>query len=461
MIGARSTEQFHEQLRYERERRGWSQEDLAKKAHCDTKTVGRWESGERLPRPYHRQVLCKLFGKDAEELGLVGLTPKPLSAEASQAVNEAEQEDADSACAVYGESLHEAPVAASLYGREKERGELERWLNDQSCRLIAVSGMGGMGKSVLVAAAATHLQENFECIFWRSLQTAPPATLVLKQCLGLLSRQLLAGLPDEVDDLLPLLLPYLRERRCLLVLDRVDSIMQAGQRAGCYREGYAAYGKLIRLFAETQHNSCLVLTSREKPQEIARLEGISTPVRSLSLAGIKPSAGRELLEERGLSGSKRDLTALVDRYSGNPLALQLASEAVREVFGGSIARFLQEDVSAFGEISDLLEQHFHRLSTEEREILYWLAIEPEGVSFEELREHLAQSMSAASLVELLVSLRLRSMIDSTSPALFSLPAVFKEYVTGCLIERSYGSNDPQHSSYGEGGMVRELVPAQY
>jgi uncharacterized protein len=67
---------FHEQLRYERQRRGWSQTDLAEKVGCDPKTVQRWESGERLPRPYHRQLLSEIFGKDAEEFGLFGVAPE-------------------------------------------------------------------------------------------------------------------------------------------------------------------------------------------------------------------------------------------------------------------------------------------------------------------------------------------------------------------------------------------------
>src|SRR5437763_7414237 len=71
---------FYEQHRYERERRGWSQADVAEKVRCDTKTVGRWESGERLPRPYHRQALCELLGKSAEELGLVEGPGKYLDA---------------------------------------------------------------------------------------------------------------------------------------------------------------------------------------------------------------------------------------------------------------------------------------------------------------------------------------------------------------------------------------------
>ena len=62
---------FHMQLRYERERRGWSQADLASRVGSDPKTVARWERGESLPRPYHRQALCELFGKNAEEFGLI------------------------------------------------------------------------------------------------------------------------------------------------------------------------------------------------------------------------------------------------------------------------------------------------------------------------------------------------------------------------------------------------------
>ena len=79
---------FHEQLRYERELRGWSQADLAEKVRCDTKTIGRWESGSSLPRPYHRQLLSETFDKSVEELGLLKgytrLDSPPASADTSR-----------------------------------------------------------------------------------------------------------------------------------------------------------------------------------------------------------------------------------------------------------------------------------------------------------------------------------------------------------------------------------------
>jgi len=92
---------------------------------------------------------------------------------------------------------------------------------------------------------------------------------------------------------------HLRKSRCLLILDNLEAILQSGQRAGRYRKGYEHYGRLIQRVGETQHQSCLVLTSREKPKEVAPLEGKSSPVRSLQLAGVGHTEGRELLRAKG------------------------------------------------------------------------------------------------------------------------------------------------------------------
>ena len=153
---------FHEQLKYERERRGWSQADIAEKTGCDTKTVGRWERGERLPRPYHRQMLCELFGKNAEELGLTEWMPVSIAAPTSQPENTAVEVIGYSPSLRLQEDWSEVPVVVSLYGRERECSELERWLEDRRCQVITVLGMGGMGKTSLVATVANRVKESFD-----------------------------------------------------------------------------------------------------------------------------------------------------------------------------------------------------------------------------------------------------------------------------------------------------------
>jgi transcriptional regulator with XRE-family HTH domain len=59
-------------LRRERERRGWSQADVAGRIGAPSPHhVSRWERGVVIPSPRYRQRYCQLFGKDATELGFV------------------------------------------------------------------------------------------------------------------------------------------------------------------------------------------------------------------------------------------------------------------------------------------------------------------------------------------------------------------------------------------------------
>ena len=62
---------FYEQLLRERRLRGWSQEKVAQLLGIDPKTVGRWERNETFPTLQLHSELCRIFGKSAEELGLV------------------------------------------------------------------------------------------------------------------------------------------------------------------------------------------------------------------------------------------------------------------------------------------------------------------------------------------------------------------------------------------------------
>jgi len=66
-------------------------------------------------------------------------------------------------------------------------------------------------------------------------------------------------------------LDYLRRRRCLLVLDNLESILQGDEHSGHFRPGYETYEQLIRRLAEGEHRSCLLLTSREQPSAMIHL----------------------------------------------------------------------------------------------------------------------------------------------------------------------------------------------
>jgi WD40 repeat protein/transcriptional regulator with XRE-family HTH domain len=430
---------FHEYLRRERERRGWSQAFLAEKLGCDTKTVGRWEKGESLPRPYYRVALAALLGKDLTELGLAQSTP-PTDALHSLLSEPSRPQETNPG--PYGspelvrEDWGEAPHSANLYGRTSECAALETWVTQRSGRVAVILGVGGVGKTTVAAFAAMNMQKDFEFLFWRSLQNAPPFEHLLQQCLHFLSPRSAGDLPTDVNDQIMLLLTALRTHRCLLVLDNFESLLQPGLRVGQYLQGYTAYGRLIRRIGEAQHRSCLLITSREKPKEVAQLEGTSSPVRSFLLDGLHVQAGQQLLKDRELVGSPEHWHTLVDRYSGNPLALQVVAESIQEVFGSDISAFLRTETVAFGDINDLLAQQFQRLSSQEQEIMSWLALERDPVSLEDLSDNLVYPLTTGVLLEMLDSLRRRSLIEKRESRRFTLQPVIMEYITAHLIEHA-------------------------
>jgi hypothetical protein len=326
----------------------------------------------------------------------------------------------------------EVPDIGVFYGRQTELAELRQWLVAKRCRLVAILGMGGVGKTALAAKLTQALADGFEYVIWRSLLNAPPFAEILQGCLQFLSDQHVVDLPDSLDERLALLLGQLRRHRCLVVLDNIESILQGGDRAGYYRPGYEAYGQLIRRVGEAKHQSCLLLTSREKPRGFARLEEPITSVRSLQLAGLGADEGQEILKMRGLSGPAETATALVERYSGNPLALRLVAQTIHELFEDDIAAFLREETPIFDDIRDVLDQQFARLPALEREIIIWLAIEHEAISAEALWGNLVSSGSRAAFLEALRSLQRRSLVEKSSHG-FILQNVVTEYTTEHLI----------------------------
>src|SRR5262249_24790609 len=163
-----------------------------------------------------------------------------------------------------------------------------------------------------------------------------------------------------------------------------ETILQGGSQAGSYRGGYEGYGRLIQRLGESKHQSCLLITSREKPPEVALLEGEAVATRSLHLGGLKPEVGRDILKGNRLHGTEHDWKALITHYGGNPLALKLGAQVIREVFGGMIIAFLKEGQLFFRDVRDVLEQQMKRLSELEEEIVYWLAIEREAIVLSDL-----------------------------------------------------------------------------
>lgn len=362
-----------------------------------------------------------------EQLGQVAATPAPL------------------VLAPTYPKLSDAPAAPMMFGRQNELAQLVAWLAHERCQVVAVLGIGGVGKTTLAARAVQAVISHFDTVIWRSLLNAPPIDETLRACLQLLAGPSLGEVPASLDGQLTLLLDYLRQRRCLLVLDNLESVLNTGQ-ATLTNLGYEGYSQLIQRLAECSHASCLLLTSRERPKVLARLEEDRPTARSMRLGGLNASAGQALLTARGLPGNDTQGATLVASYSGNPLALKVVAQTVQDLFGGDIAAFLSTEAAIFDDIRTVLDQQFNALSSLEQELLVWLAVEREPVSLQTLRANLLQPRPPHALMEALRALERRSLLEPAGSAenrpgeggpgvRFMLQNVILEYVTEHLIEQ--------------------------
>jgi WD40 repeat protein len=347
----------------------------------------------------------------------------------------------------------DAATATLFYGRTEELEQLKHWVlgdpaaqgQGQRCRLVGLFGMGGMGKTTLAVKLAQQLQDHFEVVIWRSLRHAPPVNDLLRDLLGVLTPGADTA-AAAFDGLLRSLLDQLRLRRCLLVLDNGETILQPCDRTGTYQPGYETYGQLFYSLGNVDHQSTLVLTSREKLKEIAQQEGAALPIRSLRLKGLPPPVGQSIFQARGqFSGTPTDWQHLINHYAGNPLALKMVAAVVQDFFDGQLGPFvhlLAQGDSVFGDIRDLLAHQFDRLSPLEQQIMAWLAIHREPMTLAQVRSHLVDPLALGDLIEALTSLERRSLIErdtpkatSTRSTRFTLQPVVMEYITDWLVEQ--------------------------
>ena len=126
----------------------------------------------------------------------------------------------------------EAIDVSIFFGRTDELAKLEYWILNDSCRLVALVGMGGIGKTALSVKLAEQIQDSFEFVSWRSLRNAPPLKEILANFIEFLSNGQPTNFSENTSDRISQLLEYLRSSHCLLVLDNVESILGSGDCAG-------------------------------------------------------------------------------------------------------------------------------------------------------------------------------------------------------------------------------------
>ncbi|WP_354636093.1 NB-ARC domain-containing protein [Planktothricoides raciborskii] len=338
------------------------------------------------------------------------------------------------------QDIREAPVRGKIWGRVNEISTLENWLLSENSRLVGILGISGIGKTTLSRHLLGKIQNNFDYIIWKNLHHAPSLSTMLRQLILSLANasDLTLQLPEtpeknflldlEIEELFSILCEYLREYRCLIILDHVQSILAENKLAGNYRSHLTNYSNFFKNIGEIAHQSCLIFNSWESPLEIIDLTGVNTPVKILLLNGIGETA-REIFQEHNLL-DEENWPELINAYGGNPYWLKTVARMIQELFNGQVKDYLKYNALFLGdEMMAQLNQHFQRLSPLETQVISQFSQINTPVTIAELLQNL--TLSPTELLQGIQSLIRRSLIEKITQdklTLFTVSPVIKEYL---------------------------------
>jgi tetratricopeptide (TPR) repeat protein/transcriptional regulator with XRE-family HTH domain len=159
----------NQRLSSEREQRGWSQQEVADLIGTTPVNISRWERGLTSPGPYFRQKLCALFGKSAQELGLVPESARDSFEQPTGPASLAQQAPLTSEIPSRPWNI---PYRRNPFftGREDVIQRIHAALlagkTVAMTQTQAISGLGGIGKTQTAVEYANRYRSDYQAAFW-------------------------------------------------------------------------------------------------------------------------------------------------------------------------------------------------------------------------------------------------------------------------------------------------------
>jgi hypothetical protein len=219
---------------------------------------------------------------------------------------------------------HAGPPPTAWWGREHLLRLLSADYTDPDCRVSALIGIAGEGKSSLARRWLDMLrqdgtQQQPAGIFWWSFHDNPYSDSFFEAALSYLGGRMVDThqYPSSAARA-RLIGAMLHAGRYLFVLDGLDAVQQQ-QGDGCGLLTTPALRDLLRAFAAPGHDSFCLLTSRLHLPDLLDAPGYTAH----RLGRLAPAEGRALLEYQGVQSTAAELEHLVDALAGHALNVRL------------------------------------------------------------------------------------------------------------------------------------------
>ncbi len=294
--------QLGERLCRERRRRHLSQEALAEALGTSSQTISRWERSATFPQAHYRLQLSRFFGVSPEELFGTLEGQNSLFSEKS------------------AQRIWHVPHLRNPYftGREVVMDYLHELLQfgrTDACRLFAVTGMGGIGKTQTVIEYTYRYASEYEAVLWikaDSRQTFLSEIVSLAQVIKLPVEQ--GQNPFQVVEMVK---QWLKEHaRWLFVFDNVEDFDHIAEFLPTRGIGHLLFTSRRQATGRFALRVCL--------EDMESEEGALLLLRRGKILSLETSLS-ELPEPQRLTALK-----LCELMGGLPLALDQAGAFIEE-----------------------------------------------------------------------------------------------------------------------------------
>lgn len=323
--------------------------------------------------------------------------------------------------------------ATSFVGRNAELAEIAYLLSKSDCRLLTLTGPGGIGKTRLALQVARELEASYQdgvyFVPLDSLSALEAIPAIIAQALGL-------SLQGPEDPLLQIS-RYIQEKHILLVLDNFEQLL----------EGATLVFHLLQCSPKLK----VLITSRERlnlaEEWLLNIEGLALPKdekesqTSDAVALFVQRATQVLPSFAATEENLSDIIRICRLVQGSPLAIELAAVWVRLMSVSEIAHEIETNLDLLStsarniperqrSIRATFEYSWGLLSPKEQEALRKLSVFRGGFTRE------AAMMVAGVPVAVLAALLDKSLLRITKSGRYDRHPLLYQFTQEKLAEHS-------------------------